>query len=131
MRKNKLTLLFGSALFTTSMSASVIAEDTLTSSTQNAPISEQAQQLSIEIQAANGNEELTKQALKAAAVAGMASDDILAVALANGIAPSIVAEVVEETQTSGGGGRFAAAPVPGGQERFLKAIIVVKQVFLQ
>ncbi len=57
----------------------------------------------------------------------MASDDILAVALANGITPSIVAEVVEETQTSGGGGgRFAAAPVPGGQERFLKAIIVVK-----
>ncbi|WP_351016568.1 hypothetical protein [Shewanella sp. AC91-MNA-CIBAN-0169] len=65
--------------------------------------------------------------MKAAAVAGMASDDILAVALANGITPSIVAEVVEETQTSGGGGgRFAAAPVPGGQERFLKAIIVVK-----
>ncbi|WP_351000156.1 hypothetical protein [Shewanella sp. TB7-MNA-CIBAN-0143] len=112
MRKNKLTLLFVSALFTTSMSASVIAEDTLTSSTQNAPISEQAQQLSIEIQAANGNEELIKQALKAAAVAGMPPDDILAVALANGIDPSIVAEVVEETQTSGGGG-FGAAPAPG------------------
>ncbi|WP_350431234.1 hypothetical protein ABIS04_12240 [Shewanella sp. H8] len=112
MRKNKLTLLLVSALFTAGMSAGVMAEDTLTASTQNAPISEQAQQLSIEIQAANGNTELIKQALKAAAVAGMAPDDILAVALANGIDPSIVAEVVEETQTSGGGG-FGAAPAPG------------------
>ena len=113
MRKKKLTLLLVSALFTAGMSAGVMAEDTLTASTQNALISEQSQQLSIEIQAANGNTELIKQALMAAAVTGMAPDDILAIAIVNGIDPAIVEANLEELQTAAGGA-FGAAPAPGG-----------------
>ncbi|MFT6976687.1 MAG: ABC-type Fe3+-hydroxamate transport system substrate-binding protein [Shewanella psychromarinicola] len=113
MHKNKLTMLLVSALLTAGMSASAMAEETLTASNQNAPISMQAQQLATAIQAANGDVELIKQALKAAVAAGMNPDEILAIALANGVDPAIVSEAVEDTQTAGGGG-FGAAPAPAG-----------------
>jgi hypothetical protein len=133
MNKNKLPILLMSALLTTGISAGAIAkdtlsasaiaeetlmagekaEDTLTASTQNAPISAQAQQLATAIQAANGDVALIKQALKAAATTGMNPDEILAIALANGVDPAIVSEAVEDTQTAGGGG-FGAAPAPAG-----------------
>jgi hypothetical protein len=114
MHKNKLTMLLVSALLTAGMSASAIAEDSLTASNQNEPISMQTQQLATAIQAANGDVALIKQALKAAVAAGMNPDQILAIALANGVDPAIVSEAVEETQTAGGGGGFGARPAPGG-----------------
>lgn len=113
MRKNKLTLLLVSSLLTAGMSAGVMAEDTLTATTQNAPVSEAAAQLANALIAANGDEALIIVALKAAVAAGMSSDDILAIAIANGVDPAIVAANLEDAQTAGGGA-FGAAPAPGG-----------------
>jgi methanogenic corrinoid protein MtbC1 len=113
MRKNKLTLLLVSALLTTGMSAGAMAEETLTASTQNAPVSEAATQLANAFIAANGDEALIIEAIQAAVAAGMTPDDILAVAIANGIDPAIVAANLEELQTAAGGA-FGAAPAPGG-----------------
>lgn len=107
MRKNKLTLLLVSALLTSGMSASVMAENTLTASTQNAPVSEAATQLANYLVATNGDEALIIEELKAAVAAGLSSNDILAIA--NGIDPAIVAANLEDTQTAGGGA-FGAAP---------------------
>ncbi|MBB1440094.1 hypothetical protein H5202_15715 [Shewanella sp. SG41-4] len=113
MRKNKLTLLLVSVLLTAGMSAGAIAEETLTASTQNAPVSEAATQLANTFIAANGDEALIIEAIQAAVAAGMTPDDILAVAIANGIDPAIVAAHLEELQTAAGGA-FGAAPAPGG-----------------
>ncbi|AZG73854.1 hypothetical protein [Shewanella livingstonensis] len=114
MRKNKLTLLLVSALMTAGMSAGVMAaEDTLTASTQTVPVSEAATQLANSLVAANGDEALIIEALKAAVAAGLSSDEILAIAIANGVDPAIVAANLEDAQTAGGGA-FGAAPAPGG-----------------
>ncbi|WP_418358567.1 MULTISPECIES: hypothetical protein [Shewanella] len=114
MRKNKLTLLLVSALMTAGMSAGVTAaEETLTASTQSVPVSEAATQLANAFVAANGDEALIIEAIQAAVAAGMTPDDILAVAVANGIDPAIVAANIEELQTAAGGA-FGAAPAPGG-----------------
>ena len=114
MRKNKLTLLLVSALMTTGMSAGVIAaEDTLTASTQNAPVSDVSSQLANAFVAANGDEALIIEAIQAAYAAGLSPDEILAIAIANGIDPAIVAANLEELQTAAGGA-FGAAPAPGG-----------------
>ena len=113
MRKNKLTLLLVSALMTAGMSAGVMAEETLTASTQTVPVSEAATQLANAFIAANGDEALIIEAIQAAVAAGMTPDEILAVAVANGIDPAIVAANLEELQTAAGGA-FGAAPAPGG-----------------
>jgi hypothetical protein len=113
MRKNKLTLLLVSALMTAGMSAGVMAEETLTASTQTVPVSEAATQLANAFIAANGDEALIIEAIQAAMTAGMTPDDILAIAIANGIDPAIVAANLEELQTAAGGA-FGAAPAPGG-----------------
>ncbi|WP_351011747.1 hypothetical protein [Shewanella sp. S1-58-MNA-CIBAN-0166] len=113
MRKNKLTLLLVSALMTAGMSAGAMAAETLTASTQTVPVSEAATQLSNAFIAANGDEALIIEAIQAAVAAGMTSDEILAVAVANGIDPAIVAANLEDAQTAGGGA-FGAAPAPGG-----------------
>ncbi|MGI2110941.1 hypothetical protein ACRN9C_16340 [Shewanella frigidimarina] len=113
MRKNKFTLLLVSALMTAGMSAGVMAAETLTASTQTVPVSEAATQLANSFIAANGDEALIIEAIQAAVAAGMTPDEILAVAVANGIDPAIVAANLEELQTAGGGA-FGAAPAPGG-----------------
>ncbi|MGI2170519.1 hypothetical protein ACROAE_10025 [Shewanella sp. MF05960] len=114
MRKNKLTLLLVSALMTTGMSAGVIAaEETLTASTQNAPVSDVSAQLANAFIAANGDEALIIEAIQAASAGGLSPDEILAIAIANGIDPAIVAANLEELQTAAGGA-FGAAPAPGG-----------------
>jgi hypothetical protein len=113
MCRNELTLLLVSTLLTSGMSASVMAETTLTASTQNAPVSEAATLLANSLVAANGDEVLIIEALKAAVAAGLSSDDILAISIANGIDPAIVAANLEGAQTAGGGA-FGAAPAPGG-----------------
>jgi D-aminopeptidase len=113
MRKNKLTLLLVSALMTAGMSAGAMAAETLTASTQTVPVSEAATQLANAFIAANGDEALIIEAIQAAVAAGMTSDEILAVAVANGIDPAIVAANLEDAQTAGGGA-FGAAPAPGG-----------------
>jgi methanogenic corrinoid protein MtbC1 len=113
MRKNKLTLLLVSALMTAGMSAGAMAAETLTASTQTVPVSEAATQLANAFIAANGDEALIIEAIQAAMTAGMTPDDILAIAIANGIDPAIVAANLEDAQTAGGGA-FGAAPAPGG-----------------
>jgi hypothetical protein len=111
---NKLTMLLISALLTAGMSTSAIAaEETLTASTQNAPVSEVAAQLANALVAAKGDEALIIEALQAAVAAGMSTDEILAIAIANGVDPAIVAVILEDTQTAGGG-TFGSAPAPGG-----------------
>jgi hypothetical protein len=95
------------------MSAGVMAEETLTASTQTVPVSEAATQLANAFIAANGDEALIIEAIQAAMTAGMTPDDILAIAIANGIDPAIVAANLEELQTAAGGA-FGAAPAPGG-----------------
>ncbi|WP_153914813.1 hypothetical protein [Shewanella sp. TC10] len=79
----------------------------------NASPEDAADILALAIQATDGNEEMQIQVLAAAAASGMDADEILAIALANGVDPSIVAQAVEETQTAGGGA-FGSAPAPGG-----------------
>ncbi|WP_137226644.1 hypothetical protein [Shewanella sp. MEBiC00475] len=114
MRKNKLTLLLVSALMTAGMSTGAMAaEESLTASTQNVPVSEAATQLANAFIAANGDEALIIEAIQAAVTAGMTPDDILAIAIANGIDPAIVEANLEELQTAAGGA-FGAAPSPGG-----------------
>jgi D-aminopeptidase len=113
MHKNKLTLLLVSALLTAGMSAGAIAAETLTASTQTVPVSEAATQLANAFIAANGDEALIIEAIQAAVAAAMTPDEILAVAVANGIDPAIVAANLEDAQTAGGGA-FGAAPSPGG-----------------
>jgi hypothetical protein len=113
MRKNKLTLLLVSALLTAGMSAGVMAVETLTASTQTVPVSETATQLANAFIAANGDEALIIEAIQAAFAAGMTPDEILALAVANGIDPAIVAANLEDAQTAGGSA-FGAAPSPGG-----------------
>ncbi|MGI2178570.1 hypothetical protein [Shewanella frigidimarina] len=113
MRKNKFTLLLVSTLMTAGMSAGVMAAETLTASTQTVPVSEAATQLANSFIAANGDEALIIEAIQAAVAAGMTPDEILAVAVANGIDPAIVAPNLEDAQTAGGGA-FGAAPAPGG-----------------
>ena len=113
MCRNELTLLLVSTLLTSGMSASVMAETTLTASTQNAPVSEAATLLANSLVAANGDEVLIIEALKAAVTAGLSSDDILAISIANGIAPAIVAANLEGAQTAGGGAFDAAPGSPG------------------
>jgi hypothetical protein len=110
MRKNKLTLLLISSLLTAGIPVVAMAEDTLTATTQ---VSEAAAQLANALIAANNDEALIIVALKAAVAAGMSADDILAIAIANGVDPAIVAANIEDTQTAGGGA-FGAAPAPGG-----------------
>jgi ABC-type Fe3+-hydroxamate transport system substrate-binding protein len=113
MRKNKLTFLLVSALLTAGMSAGAIAAETLTASTQTVPVSEAATQLANAFITANGDEALIIEAIQAAVAAGMNPDEILALAVANGIDPAIVAANLEDAQTAGGGA-FGAAPSPGG-----------------
>jgi hypothetical protein len=113
MRKNKFTLLLVSALLTAGMSTVAMAEDTLTATPQNASVSEAAIQLANALIAANGDEAAIIEALKAAVAAGMSFDDILAIAIANGVDPAIVAANLEDAQTAGGGA-FGSAPAPGG-----------------
>ncbi|MEZ9538523.1 hypothetical protein AB4160_10005 [Shewanella sp. 10N.286.51.B8] len=133
MYPNKLTLILIAAISSTAWSAGAyaVSQTDFTNGVQTAANSgtsladytltqmksspsEQTNILAFALQATFGKTATILEVLSAAQTAGMNADDALAIAIANGIDPSIVAEVFEETLTASGG-TFGAAPAPGAQ----------------
>lgn len=129
MRNLKVILLLLSAIISSNAIAAMSEKDFINGLTEannqgvsladftlaqfNATPEDAADILVLAIQASDGNEEMLKQILASAAKSGMNLDDIVAIAIANGVDPSIVSQAVEETQTTSGGA-FGSAPAPGG-----------------
>ena len=103
---------FTSGLTTASASGSSTAQYALSQMLSNP--SDSADILGFALIAADSDMATVKSVLVSALESGMDPDEILAIALANGIDPSIVSEVIEETQTAAGAFALGAAPAPGG-----------------
>ncbi|MCL1143259.1 hypothetical protein [Shewanella gaetbuli] len=102
---------FNNGLVTASANGSSVADFMLAQMTANP--ADSADILGFALLAANQDEAVITQVLQSAASSGMDPDDILAIAIANGVDPATVTSVLAETQTAAGG-TFGAAPTPGG-----------------
>lgn len=102
---------FTNGLTTAAANGTSVADYALAQMTANP--SDSADVLGFALLAANSDLAVIIEVLQAGVSSGMEPDEVLAIAIANGIDPAIVAQALEETQTAAGG-TFGAAPAPGG-----------------
>lgn len=102
---------FTTGLTTASANGSTVADYALAQMTSNP--ADSADILGFALLSANSDLAVIISVLQAGAASGMEPDEVLAIALANGIDPAVVAQALLDTETAGGAG-FGASAAPGG-----------------